>query len=448
MQLETYISDLLYRYDCVVVPEFGAFITERQSATINKNTNTFYPPRKVIAFNERIQNNDGLLARYIADVEKIPFDVAVKKIKKRVKTLKSYLTQGETITFNNIGEIIFNAEGKIVFEPSYNLNYLTNAFGLSQFQSEAVIREVHKEKVVAIEETTPIAVTPEKRKSRGYLKYAAVALIALSLGGVAASKYYVDRINEHNMLADEQAKQQLDAKIQEATFSLNPLPAITLNVTKQTGNYHIIAGAFRVEENCNKKVSQLKADGFSARKLGMNKYGLYEVVYASYENRVDALTALRDIKKNHNKDAWLKVQRLDNPKPLSYSAQKKVESHTESFEETSIFLNPGKNQLKTNPSYIFDNSPNIIPILREIDKIESGFYNVIAILDTAEEKDKFLKSLPTTVSNTTGAFFDRNSQKYFVFTQKFNDLQSAKNSLETQKTLSFVKNIAIVKVEN
>ncbi len=317
MQLETFISDLLYRYECVIVPDFGAFLTERQSATVNETTNSFYPPRKVIAFNEQIQNNDGLLARYIADVEKIPFEVAVKKIKKRVKILKSYLTQGETITFNNIGEIIFNSEGKIVFEPSYNLNYLTDAFGLSQFESEVVTREVYKETVEAIEETAPITITPEKRAStgsatnRGYLKYAAVALIALTLGGVMASKYYVGQIEAHNMLAQEEAKQQLDNKIQEATFSLNPLPAITLNVTKQTGNYHIVAGAFRIEENCDKKVAQLKAEGFSARKIGANRYGLHQVAYASYEGRLDALKALRTIKKTHNKDAWLLVQKLD-----------------------------------------------------------------------------------------------------------------------------------------
>jgi len=311
MQLETFISDLLYRYECVIVPDFGAFLTERQSATINEENNAFYPPRKVIAFNEQIQNNDGLLARYIADVEKIPFEVAVKKIKKRVKILKSYLTQGETITFNNIGDIIFNTEGKIVFEPSYNLNYLTDAFGLAQFESEAVTREVYKETAQTIEKTIPITVTPEKRKNIGYLKYAAVALIALTLGGVMASKYYVGQIEAHNLLAQEEAKEQLDTKIQEATFSLNPLPAITLNVTKQTGNYHIVAGAFRIEDNCDKKVAQLKADGFSARKIGANRYGLHQVVYASYEGRLDALKALRYIKKSHNKDAWLLVQKLD-----------------------------------------------------------------------------------------------------------------------------------------
>ena len=311
MQLETYISDLLYRYECVTIPEFGSFLTQSVSATIDEASNTFHAPKKVVSFNEQIQKNDGLLAHYIADVEKIPFEIANKKITKRVKILKSTLTHGAPLTFKNIGDIQFNTEGKILFEPSYHLNYLTDSFGLSEFVSPSVTREVYKEKVENIEKVIPIAITPEKRKTRPYLKYAAVALIALTVGGLVASNFYVNQIEQHNQLAQEAATKQLDTKIQQATFNLNPLPAITLNVTKQTGNYHIIAGAFRVEENCDKKISQLKTDGFSARKIGANKYGLHQVVYASYEGRLDALKALRTIKKTHNKDAWLLVKKLD-----------------------------------------------------------------------------------------------------------------------------------------
>jgi len=205
MQLETYISDLLYRYECVTVPEFGAFLTQRVPAVINDATNVFYPPKKNLSFNEHIQKNDGLLARYIADVEKIPFEVANEKIQKRVKILKSLLTQGQTLTFNNIGEIVFNSEGKILFEPSYHLNYLTDAFGLGQFVSPAITREVYKETAQTIEKEIPVAFTPEKRKSIPYFRYAAVAVIALTLGGYVASNYYVNQIETHNQLAQEEA---------------------------------------------------------------------------------------------------------------------------------------------------------------------------------------------------------------------------------------------------
>ena len=241
MQLETYISDLLYRYDCVTISEFGAFLTHRVSAKLDEASNTFYPPKKVLSFNEQLQHNDGLLPNYMAEVEKIPYEVALHKIAKYVKTMKSYLIQGETITFNNIGELVLNKEGKINFEPSYHINYLTDAFGLSQFEFSSISREVYKKEVEEIEKVIPIAITPEKRKSRSYLKYAAIAVIALGLGGFTASNYYINQIETQNQIAQEEANQQLDAKVQEATFVIsNPLPAATLTIEKQSGNYHIV----------------------------------------------------------------------------------------------------------------------------------------------------------------------------------------------------------------
>lgn len=311
MQLENYISDLLYRYDCVTIPEFGAFLTSHVSAKINETTHSFYPPKKVLSFNEQLQHNDGLLSSYIAEIEKIPYEAALQKIGKHVKSIKSFLIQGETLSFQNIGELMLNSEGKIVFEPSYHVNYLTDSFGLSQFNSSAVSRETYKEQVEAIEKVIPIAITPEKRKSRPYLKYAAVALIALTLGGFVASNYYVNQIEAHNQLAQEEANDQLDAKVQEATFVIeNPLPAATLTVAKQTGNYHIVAGAYRVEDNSSKKVEQLQELGYKARTIGVNKYGLHEVVYASYETADGALKALRQIRREHNPQAWLMVKEL------------------------------------------------------------------------------------------------------------------------------------------
>ncbi|WAC01122.1 SPOR domain-containing protein [Lacinutrix neustonica] len=311
MQLEHYISDLLYRYECVTVPNFGAFLSQRVSATVHETTNAFYPPKKSLAFNEQIQTNDGLLARYIADVEDVSFERATEKIANQVKSLKSYLIEGEVVAFENIGDLKLNNEGKIVFSPSYHLNYLTDAFGLSQLVSPPVTREVYKETVEAIEKVIPITVTAEKRKAIPYLKYAAAAIIALTIGGFGVSNYHINNIATQNEMAQEEANAQLDTKIQEATFIIsNPLPTVTLKVTKQTGNYHIVAGAFRVEANSDKKVEQLQAQGFKARKIGMNRYGLHQVAYATYENRFEALRVLNEIRESSNEDAWLLVKQL------------------------------------------------------------------------------------------------------------------------------------------
>ena len=308
MQLETYISDLLYRYDCVTVPSLGAFLTHRVSAKIHESTHTFYPPKKLLSFNEQLQNNDGLLANYIAEIEKIPYQVAVEKLAKQVKAIKSYLVEGETIAFKNIGDLLLNAEGRIVFNPSYHINYLTDAFGLSHFNSNNVIRETQKDVVLPLDEKAPIALTSERR-SNPWLRYAAAAVVILGLGTLGAGKIYNDSVNEHNQIVQQEANNTIENKIQEATFFIsNPLPAASLSIEKQTGSYHIVAGAFRIEANSDKKVEQLRALGYKARKIGANRYGLHEVVYSSFENRLDAQKAMYQIRKEHNKEAWLLVK--------------------------------------------------------------------------------------------------------------------------------------------
>jgi hypothetical protein len=311
MQLEIYISDLLYRYDCVTVPEFGAFLSHRVSAKIHESTHTIYPPKKVLSFNEQLQNNDGLLANYIAEVEKVPYQVAVEKISKHVKSIKSYLIEGEIITFQNIGELLLNSEGSIVFSPSYHSNYLTDAFGLSHFNANKLQREAYEQNSAASKEKAPLLLAPEKR-SNSWLKYAAAAIILLGLGGFGVYSHFNDNLEEYNQIAEQDAKKEIDTKVHQATFVIsNPLPAARFSVEKQTGNYHVVAGAFRVEANSDREVKQLRDLGFKARKIGANRYGLHEVVYASFENRLEAQSAMYDIRRTHNKDAWLLVKTLD-----------------------------------------------------------------------------------------------------------------------------------------
>jgi nucleoid DNA-binding protein len=311
MQLEVYIKDLLYRYDCVIVPDFGAFLTQRVSAKIHNNTHTLYPPKKLLSFNEQLQKNDGLLANYIAEVEKIPYDTAIYKIAKQVKSIKSYLIEGETIQFEDIGEFMLNNAGNIVFEPSNHINFLTDSFGLSHFNSVEVAREVYNKEVEALEEKIAIPISNKKRSS-SWLKYAAAAIVILGLGAYGSYKYYTNTVETHNQLAQEEANAQLDEKVQEATFVIpNALPAVELEVEKQSGNYHVVAGAFRVESNSVKKVNQLRAKGYKARVIGKNRYGLHEVVYASFETRTEAINALYKIRREHNRDAWLLVKSLD-----------------------------------------------------------------------------------------------------------------------------------------
>jgi len=308
MTLAKYISDLLYRYECVIIPGFGGFVTNKISAKLNQNTHTFYAPSKQLTFNSHLQNNDGLLANYIATSKNISFNEAVLTIEKEVKTWKLSLTK-EELELENIGSFHINSEEKLIFEPTTTVNYLTSSFGLTSFVSPTVKRIAYKESIKQLETIAPILSSEEnKRKTPVFIRYAAAAAIIFALGTVGWKEY--QKFEYNNLVAkSEQQQQQVEKTIQEATFVIsNPLPTITLNVTKETYNYHIVAGAFREPANAEKKLQQLLEKGFNAKILGVNKWNLTQVAYESFNSKNEAINSLNTIKKTDSKDAWLLVK--------------------------------------------------------------------------------------------------------------------------------------------
>ena len=309
MNISSHIQDLLYRYECVVLPGFGAFLSQKQSAYIDENSQEFFPPNKVISFNRQLIKNDGLLANYIAEVEAVKYHTANNMIQEFVYDLENSLQNDAKAELANIGKFYLDAEDKLQFEPVSEINFLTQSFGLASYQVTPVQREVYKKQVEELEEKTPLLFTPERRKS-SFLKYAAIGIIALGISGFAGLNIYSSQVSKHNIAEQQEAENQLQQQIQQATFVIdNPLPAVTFEVEKQSGNYHIVAGAFRVEENAHKKVDELRADGFKARYIGANKYGLHQVVYSSHQSRRDAINKLYEVKRT-NEAAWLLVQEL------------------------------------------------------------------------------------------------------------------------------------------
>ena len=310
MKIEHYISQLLYRHQCVIVPNFGAFLTEIQSAHLHENSNSFYPPKKLISFNPHLKNNDGLLANHISLAEKRNYESAVAAIESEVIIWKSILEFSGKFTIKNIGELSLNAEKNIVFTPIDNTNYLMESFGLNSFISPSIKREIQLEIVdeVVVEEAAPIVFIAEERTSRPYLKYAAVLVLALSVAGTFGYKMYENRIAEETLLVQTAVQKQVQNKIQEATFFIdNPIPAVRLTVKEEKLSYHVVAGAFRNERNAENIYQELIKLGYPARRVGTNRFGLHPVFFGSYATEIEAQQAMRAIHKTKSPEAWILV---------------------------------------------------------------------------------------------------------------------------------------------
>lgn len=325
MKIEKYISGLLYRYQCVSIPGFGAFLSEWQSAQIAEGQNSFVPPRKVISFNANIKTNDGLLANHIALQEKISYENALAKIETQVIFWLEKLQNKEVLNLENIGEIFSNSENNFVFKPNTSVNYLMDSFGLAGFNSPEIIREnqnvvetisIAKEVVVneileeeVIEDETPVIPLVQNKPNTNWLKYAAAIAIFSSVGTYGYKMYYDFTIDQKTVLVEKAVQEKVNQKLQEATFILpNPMQAVDLTLEEKiNAKYHVIAGAYRNEHNADKVLKELIAQGFEAHLLKKNKSGLIPVAFGSFTKLKEAQNLKLKIKAKDSIDAWLLI---------------------------------------------------------------------------------------------------------------------------------------------
>ena len=292
------IYDLLYNNDCVIVPEFGAFVLKSHSAYIKDDT--FYPPRKVISFNVMLDENDGLLVKHLSNSRNISYKKALKTINDETQSLKNELSADKKIKIDPLGYIELSSEGNLVFYPEESINFESNSFGLTSFSKQPILKSVKKDASFKTASTT----TP-------VLRYAAmfIALIGFSYFGYFNYSNYLDNERIKNIAI---AQDQILQNVQAATFNIGELPTISLKVTAPIENtnkiyFSVIAGSFRSKINAEKHLNHLISKGFKASYTAINPRGLFRVAYARLDSRKKAYSLIAEIKEN-GEDAWLLIE--------------------------------------------------------------------------------------------------------------------------------------------
>lgn len=350
MKIDKYITDLLYVYDCVVVPGFGGFVGNYAPAVID-GLNNFTPPNKQIAFNINLKKNDGLLADYIGTNESISFNQANEFIAEFVEKLNIGLNSHKRVEIEDVGFFALDSEGNLHFEQNKETNFLLESFGLSAFQSPAIKRESLSKKLSKTPKDRQ-AVTPESPRVR--LKKYWTVMVAVPLGlALSAALFnndfrenittsyssinpfvkgtesaYVPRIYKEKIESESLVKEdEMNDFVFPVKSEIKPEDIIPETIkseaegvsvealnkaiiaksessNKSGRNFHIIGGCFEFVENAEKLISELKQKGFDAYLLD-KKNGLSRVSYGAFSSRAGAMEALGNIKSSHNSGAWL-----------------------------------------------------------------------------------------------------------------------------------------------
>ena len=175
------LFDLLVKHNCVIVPDFGGFVSKRVSSKIDFDKGIIVPPSKHLLFNKHLTTNDGLLLAAYADENGLSYIEAEGKLKEMVLNFQKELSSGKELIFPRIGVLKRSADGFYAFSQDKEFNLLSDAFGLTKLEFEAV--KVNKEEPsvedVPEVDTERITINPDVKSLRRkkILRYAAAACL-------------------------------------------------------------------------------------------------------------------------------------------------------------------------------------------------------------------------------------------------------------------------------
>ena len=138
MHLADHIRPLLRDHDCVIIPDFGGLVADVSSARAQPGRQALSPPTKLVAFNQALTRNDGLLVDALSQHLGLPIAEARECVRAAVAGLQQELDDNNRTELPGIG-IFRRAAGRgLAFEYTGTDNLLAASFGLPELAARPV----------------------------------------------------------------------------------------------------------------------------------------------------------------------------------------------------------------------------------------------------------------------------------------------------------------------
>lgn len=189
-----HIEYLITSHDCVIVPDWGAFIANYDSACYNSDSKVYVRPQRTIGFNASIVHNDYLLMQSIMRREHIDSDEARKFIVDSVATFRQQLSMGCEVSMGRLGFFRRQTGQQIEFVPFVHTIASDKYYGLADVSIKSV--EILETELSQENEAAPKTIIGDRRKnlfSRKATQIAASVVALLGLGIMLSTPIIVDR---------------------------------------------------------------------------------------------------------------------------------------------------------------------------------------------------------------------------------------------------------------
>lgn len=116
-ELVRHIEILLLDNDCVIIPDFGGFVTQRIPSKYIEEEMLFLPPIRTVGFNEQLKENDGLLVSSFMKAYNTTELEAMQMVKHKTMLLKQELLENNLCDMGSLGQLSADADNHISFSP-------------------------------------------------------------------------------------------------------------------------------------------------------------------------------------------------------------------------------------------------------------------------------------------------------------------------------------------
>lgn len=348
--VQNHIKELLFEQDCVVIPDFGGFVTNFDCAKVDPTNRFFTPPQKWLAFNSLLKNDDGLLSNYIASEEGISREQAIQKIKTFVEETKASISFDKNHTIDGLGTFSQNEENKIQFQPKVSNNFFSESFGMECVflkkteSSSQELQVVHTppvasnttiQQVFASKDREPMAEVMEDEvaivKRRSTFSRVLPAIYGLLGTAVLVSALYLydnpkANLSSLNPFQSQGIVKSVDKPITEKvvmatpiideTIKAKPFEASTESTTaietkkaiiESEKRFFVITGSFGSKKNAQKLVNTLKNKGFDDAMLIFPKRSekLIKVSAGGFTNEYEADAEALKVNNKTSQSTWI-----------------------------------------------------------------------------------------------------------------------------------------------
>ena len=348
--------------DCVILPQFGGFVTNMAPARWVEEENMFLPPYRTIGFNPQLKINDGLLVQSYMLTHDATYPEATRLAEAAIDRLTQELYREGRVEMHGIGTLRRTIVGEYQFDATEDGVVTPALYGLGTVEMKplAVLEQERKRAMIEVvtepvkeevEEKTPVFENKNKavviKIKHQWIANAvgvAAAIIMFFLLSTPVDNTYIEEENYAslgNISVFEQVKKEsvlttlmekmhapevapaevkaepalAEAKVVEPAPVVESVPVVEVApapvvapvpvVVKKVATYNIIVASVPAESDVKSTIEDFAQKGYPGAFL-VKGNGRFRIALKAFDTETEAYSHVNELKQNPMfKDAWV-----------------------------------------------------------------------------------------------------------------------------------------------